>query len=432
MRGIIVNRKFHGIGECCYYYDLKLGGGIYEEPILGEFWKNVTIVILSLDRSQHTLLLLKSLSEHCLEFKGKILIVDNGSQKEELEILKRKSAEINLDITIHEIGENLGVAKGRNLAFKMVDTDWIFSLDNDIFFVDNPFPKVEQALLETGARFCNLPLLNNDGENYITNGGHLWVSENGANEYFVSCGPVFMLERDSQNTVNENALSTYLYGGCAFYHKQTFFEAGGFDENYFIGYEDIDYSLKIYRKGLKIANCSFGCLIHNHPQSSSITSYDKKRYKYEIMKRSADYFWTRNKLRVWNESTESFFAVQSQKQVLEEQYSLEDIYANAKKNYREVSYSIKEDIVINKTRDFEALDEMIMELQQIDDELRVINKELQEANVKLGNENKELRTYGYSQDKAIEDLRKMNEELRAWSRDLEEENRRLKNRKWFK
>lgn len=381
-----MNREYRGISERKYYFDNQVK--YLRGDILGDNYEKVTIVMLSLNRSEHTLLLLKSLSLNCPDYAGKVLIADNGSERGEIERLKEGIRKFSYEIKLYEFGENFGVAKGRNKAFVLAETEWIFSLDNDIFFVENPFPKVEKTLFETGAKFCNLPLLDEKGKNYVTNGGHLWINKKDNNNVFISCGPIFMLERNIGNTEGTSVLSTYLFGGCAFYHRETFLNTGSFDENYFIGFEDIDYSLNLFKKGFKIANCCFACLVHNHPHKENVSLYDKERYRYDKIKKGAEYFFVKNGVRVWDEVTDSFFVEESLKQALveDEKISLDIIYEEAKRNYCEVN------LIPDSKKDDEAL-----LLQRIG----------------------ELEEYSSNQEKAIEELRNMNEELRRYSSDQE-------------
>lgn len=412
-----MNKEYNGISKEKYYFDEKIH--VLGQEILGENAKNVTIVTLSLNRWEHTLLLLKSLNEVCPDYAGKVLIADNGSDKKDLEKIKEGIEIFPFDVKLYEFGENLGVAKGRNKAFALVKTEWVFSLDNDIFFVENPFPKVEKTLRNTGAKFCNLPLLDEEGKNYVSNGGHLWINEKGKGNFFVSCGPIFMLERNRDNTEAEDVLSTYLFGGCAFYHKETFFNSGGFDEGFFVGFEDIDYSLTLYRKGYKIANSLFACLVHNHPKQEVSSLYDRNRYKYEVIEKGAMYFHEKNGLKVWDEVTEQFFIEQSSKETMaeHEKITMKAVYERAKKNYARICLSMTPEKQEKDT--VAALRKRNNELERAVDDLRAMNEELKVYNVDQKNEIESLRTYSENQKNAIVELQDMNQELREYGSDLE-------------
>ena len=442
-----MNKEYAGIHKKPYYFDKNLRV-LGTKAVLGVDADKVTIVLLSLNRSEYTLLLLESLYENCPNFAGKVIIADNGSESCEIEKIKKKIKRYPFDIKLYEFGENFGVAKGRNHAFELVETEWIFSLDNDIFFVENPFPEVDKTLSETGARFCNLPLLDETGENYINNGGHLWINVKDKKKYFISGGPIFMLERNQENTKNDSVLSTFLFGGCAFYHKETFLATKGFDEKYFIGFEDIDYSLTLFRSGYKIANCCYACLVHNHPHDKELSTYDKERYRYDIINRSALYFREKNGFEVWDEVTEQFFIEQSLKTVAggEKKNTITDIYQNAKENYHKTSLKFVDEEseetqeANQKLQSYSlALEQTVKEYKRMDEELRAYSMNQEKAINELRTMNDELRLYSqdqekainelrlYSQDqeKAINELRTIDDELRQYSQDQEKENAEL-------
>lgn len=421
-----MNKEYAGINKKSYYFDknLRISG---TETILGINADKVTIVLLSLNRSEYTLLLLESLCENCPDFAGKVIIADNGSESCEIEKIKKEINKYPFEIKLYEFGENFGVAKGRNRAFELVESEWIFSLDNDIFFVENPFSKVEKALCETGARFCNLPLLDETGGDYINNGGHLWINIKDEKKYFVSCGPIFMLERNQGNTENESVLSTFLFGGCAFYHKETFLATGGFDERYFIGFEDIDYSLTLFQRGYKIANCCYACLVHSHPHDERLSSYDKERYRYDIIKKGAIYFREKNGYEVWDEVTEQFFIEQSLKKGAGggEKKSNSEKYENAKENYRRISLKLvnEENEEIQKVNQelqsySSALEQTVKEYKIMDDELRTMNAELRHYSQEQEKANAELNTQIFDLKKQLDDLQNLSEKERKLIRFL--------------
>lgn len=268
---------------------------------------NLTIMILTCNRSIATIKLLESIKVHISNFKGDILIIDNNSGKEDLLSLKsycnKNLKKYNVKIIESKI--NLGVAGGRNYGFKFVKTEWIMSLDNDIYFINNPLPQISTTIGELGCKFLNLPLLNENGTTFFANGGNLYFNiEN--NTVFIGGGSMFKQQKYNLNSSFEASLSTFIFGGASVYKKSTFEKMGMYDENYFIGFEDTDLSIRIFEEGLKIGNCPTASLIHNHVFSKNISdiNYEKTRYSTEIIKKSADYFEKKWGFCVWNANLE--------------------------------------------------------------------------------------------------------------------------------
>lgn len=89
----------------------------------------------------------------------------------------------------------------------------------------------------------------------------------------------------------EGFLSTFLFGGASVIKIDSLKSLGKYDENMFIGFEDIDLSLRLYQSGMKVGTCGAISLIHDHPKPSSNKDkdYEKIRFTKSILKESADY-----------------------------------------------------------------------------------------------------------------------------------------------
>lgn len=233
------------------YGTTKLHRLLYNNENIGLNCENLTIVVLSYNRADATIKLLKSIEKECKNFKGKILICDNNSDKKCLSKIEEFVKEFKLNCRIVKYNQNLGVAKGRNTAIQYVDTDWIMFLDNDIYFIKNIFPETQKAISQLGCKFINLPLLNADKETLFSYGGHIYVSllENGVH---VGNGSTYKQKSIKELSYIENTLATFLFGGSAILNKETFIKLGKFDEGMFIGFEDLDFSIRIFNEGLKI------------------------------------------------------------------------------------------------------------------------------------------------------------------------------------
>lgn len=284
-------------------YDFML----YENSNIGINGENLTIVILMYNRSDATIKLLRSIRKNIPEYKGKILIADNCSTKKESNKLKRFLSKFDYNVKHIIFSKNYGVAGGRNRSIKYVETDWIMNLDNDIYFINNPLIKIYQMISEFGVKFLNLPLLSEDKKTIFSNGGALYSDYN-SNGLLIGGGSMFEQRKIDGNYQIEPSMSTFLLGGASVLNKNTFVECGMFDENMFIGFEDIDFSITIFNKGLKIGNCDVLSLVHDHTISVDEDSleYEKTRFSKGILKDSADYFEQKRGFKVWDANLEKW------------------------------------------------------------------------------------------------------------------------------
>lgn len=274
---------------------------------IGFHAENLTVVVLSCNRAEATIKLLKSIENQCVDFQGKILIADNGSDNESLNKLKDELNKTSLNCKLCEFGQNLGVAKGRNTAVKYVETDWMMFLDNDIYFIKEMFSKIQKSIAKLGCKFLNLPLLSYDGNYLYSFGGNIYLSDDNG-KIHVGCGSTYKQEKVDESTKVNDCLATFLFGGASVVNKECFLECGGFDEGMFIGYEDIDFSISIFRKGYKIGCCGELGLIHDHQkaENESDVEYEKKRFSNKLIYESAMYFKKKHGFSVWSEVTENW------------------------------------------------------------------------------------------------------------------------------
>ncbi len=324
---------------------------------IGENGENLTIVVLSCERVNATIAMMESIRVNLPNFKGTYLIADNGSSEETIKKLKESFKKMPYKCEIIEFGENLGVSKGRNKAVEMVKTEWFMSLDNDILFSCNILPEIQDTISQFGCNFVNLPLLNCKGDELFSAGGNIFI-EKIANGIHIGCGGSFEQSKCMKNQSIPRSLSTFLFGGASVVKKSTFEECGKFDEGMFVGFEDIDFSITIFRKGYKIATIGMLGLIHDHkkPESQSDLEYERQRFSNIRLLKSAQYFEKKHNFKVWNEGTEKWLK-------------------QREKELGIVSNEVKENKIIEKKKIAIVIDKMG---EDLDNEALTIEKEIKD------------------------------------------------------
>ena len=273
---------------------------------MGTKGENLTIAVLSMNRSSLTIKLMRSIAECIPEFAGEFLIGDNGSQQAEKDRLYSVMKEMPYRCRMVEFDRNYGVAGGRNRLFAQVQTDWIFSLDNDIYFISNPIEQINRDIGQLGCHFMCMPLLNEEDRKVFLAGGHLYVEEvkNGVSVG----GSTAYLDAGNENTPMESFLCTFLPGGTSILRKDTFFACGGFDEGMFVGFEDSEFSMRLFQEGYKVGSCGIACVVHDHPkpENQGDKEYEKQRFSNSKLVESARYFEQKHGIRVWNPMVEDW------------------------------------------------------------------------------------------------------------------------------
>lgn len=270
-------------------------------PNIGRYGANLTISFLSLNRSALSINLLASIDKHLDDFAGEVLIVDNGSHPDELAKMHQAAEQARVKCRVLELGANYGVAGGRNRTIPHVHTEWVLSLDNDIYFISNPLYFIQRDLALLGCHFLNLPLLDSDGKTLFAGGGHLYTWASGG-DLSIGGGSVLRQQKTIETSPGIPFLSTFMFGGASVFKVDTFLKLGGFDESMFIGFEDTDFSIRLFQMGYKIGNTQSQALIHDHPLPTAETDrdYERSRFSRETLKKSADYLAAKHGIVVWN------------------------------------------------------------------------------------------------------------------------------------
>lgn len=269
---------------------------------IGENGENLTIAVLSMNRSSLTIRLMESVKKHLSNFKGEFLIGDNGSMNEEKEILKKTMSQMPYSCRMVEFDQNYGVAGGRNRTFEHVHTDWIMSLDNDLYFTSNPLTQIQKDINLLGVHFLTLPLLDYENHKNGIYGGHLFV-ENLENRACVGIGSTFYCDGVQMDIEASGFLCTGVPGTAAIMNKETFFSVGGFDDNMFVGFEDTEFSVRVFQKGYKVGCCGMVSLFHDHPKPIKRADqvYEQKRFSNDKLYQAAKYFEKKSGFGVWSE-----------------------------------------------------------------------------------------------------------------------------------
>lgn len=288
---------------------------LYESPLdafvdFPECGSDLCIAILNYNRVDLTIKLLHSIELRMPEFRGEILIIDNNSAPEQLERLGQFVSTSPLTVTVNRQESNQGVGRARNIAAAATDKYWIMFLDSDMYFIQSPLAAIRETVSGLGVSFMNLPIVDYDRESVFALGGALFMSplENGL---VAGGGSVF----DLQKTVSfkdvhleQPFLSDFLFGGSAVLDRKKFISLGGFDPGMFIGFEDTDFSLRLYKEGIKIGNIPAFTVVHDHklPENQVDRAVEKERYSNDIIRKSGDVFFAKHGISIYDQYTKDW------------------------------------------------------------------------------------------------------------------------------
>ncbi|WP_407378850.1 glycosyltransferase family 2 protein [Methanobrevibacter sp.] len=239
----------------------------------------VSIIILNRNGLGHLQRLFEDFDSKTNYSNYEIIVVDNASRDESVEYLHS----LDLNINVIENSENVSFSKGNNDAAKIANGEYLLLLNNDIEPTYGWLNELVGCMLKNdnvgsvGAKliFPYYDDIENQGKSYtIQHAGVKFREERTPYIY----GPYHehmystLLFSDEVNHEKEVISNT---AACLLVKKDVYLDLGGLDENYFYGYEDIDFAFKLYKSGYKSIYNPFALLFH-HESATRIEDEDKK------------------------------------------------------------------------------------------------------------------------------------------------------------
>ena len=179
---------------------------------MNEYYDYITIVLISYKSKKKIQKFLKNLSN-----KNNIIIIENSNQKILIDEFK------NENLKIYNI-ENKGYAGSINFAREKINTEYFFIFNPDV-------EEINDAVI-----------------NYF------FLKAKELNDNFSCLGPryknISSKTLKQSNKDKEIDILTSISGASMFFNKKKFDIVGGFDENFFLYFEEKDYCFRANKKDL--------------------------------------------------------------------------------------------------------------------------------------------------------------------------------------
>jgi GT2 family glycosyltransferase len=172
-----------------------------------------------------------------------IIVVDNGSTVDPTAVFK----EIRSDVQVLLNGINLGFTGGNNVGIKAAKGKYLFIVNNDTEFT----PGLLEGLVEVFEQHPDAGMVSPKFHYYFHKGTIEYAGYHPVNPFTGRNSMVGCKEKDSGQY---ETLSTthYAHGGGMMVPRKVIAEVGALPEEFFIYYEELDWSEQIKRKGYRI------------------------------------------------------------------------------------------------------------------------------------------------------------------------------------
>jgi GT2 family glycosyltransferase len=244
-------------------------------------WPTVSIIVLNYNGLKHLQDCFASLTK--VDYPAELLeliFVDNASTDGSVEYMQTHYPHVRLVRS----EENVGFAAGNNLGARAATGEYVVFLNNDMRVDPHLVRRLIKAIKTGPDVVCaGAKILNWDGSR---------LDFAGAAAHFA--GYPYQLGKDLPPTADKfNEIGPMLFacGGAMLIHRHTFLEVGGFDEDYFIYYEDFDLGWRLWLLGYEVVFAPEAIVYHRHHGTLSSVSDSRQRM---LLKRNALYSVIKN------------------------------------------------------------------------------------------------------------------------------------------
>lgn len=232
----------------------------------------VYIILVNYNGKEHTIECIKSLSQINYE-NYKIIVIDNNSTDGCIDELKESFEEV----IVIKNNDNLGFAKANNIGIKYAmdnSGEYVLLLNNDTIvekdFLDQLIkPFMEHKINKIGLTIGKI--------RYYDDKSLLWYA-GGRINYFKANSQVYGLNETDIGQYDEEKEVEFATGCCMLISKDTLDRVGYLSDEYFLYYEDTDYSCKIINSGLKMIYVPKSIIYHKESVATNKFSYNYQYY----------------------------------------------------------------------------------------------------------------------------------------------------------
>ena len=220
-----------------------------------------SIIIPVYNRLEYTRNCLKALFKNTPKENYEVIVVDNNSIDGTNEYLSKISKKVKIIYN----KENLGFAKACNQGARMSLGEYLVFLNNDTE-VQTKWLKTLVEVIEQNSSVAAVGSKMLFPDDKIQHAGVVIINDQKLPDPLVARHIYY---RQDSNYPLANVMSTYqaLTAACMLVRKSSFMAVGGFDENYWNGYEDIDLCFKLREKGSLLIYQPKSVVIHYESQS---------------------------------------------------------------------------------------------------------------------------------------------------------------------
>ncbi len=184
-------------------------------------------------------------------FAGNVMVVDNGSDDDSADLARAAGVEV------HQLGRNTGFSRAANYGAGKAHSPFLCFLNPDCIVEGELLERAAQVL-RSGRRCVALPDFLHDDGSIIPGRQPGYTRKKMLADIIENNRGWSRVVRLIKRLPGYDARHWHWpLCACVFTPRDLFFEAGGFDERYFLYMEDVEFGLSLARAGAGIASLDF-------------------------------------------------------------------------------------------------------------------------------------------------------------------------------
>jgi GT2 family glycosyltransferase len=233
----------------------------------------VTVIVLNYNGLEHLEACFSSLLKvDYPKASLELMLMDNGSSDGSVAYVRENYPRVR----IVRSDENLGFAGGNNFGVQKATGDYVAFLNNDM----RVHPGWVKGLLT--------PILEQDDPNIVCTSAKILGWEGKTIDFAGGMGNIYGLAfqrgfmADAKNEqYMESVPILFACGGAMLIHRRTFLDVGGFDDDYFIYYEDLDLGWRLWVMGYQVLFAPEAIVYHRHHATMDKVGKYQKQILYD-------------------------------------------------------------------------------------------------------------------------------------------------------
>jgi GT2 family glycosyltransferase len=229
----------------------------------------ISVVTLNWNTTAVTCDFLRSVREKNTYDNIEVVVVDNASEEDPSDSFRAA----NPAVRIIRNSENLGFSGGNNMGLRAARGDYFFIVNNDTEFT----PGLLEGLLKVFKGYPDAGIVCPKFQSFFEKGTIEYAGYRNINLFTGRNGMIGHREKD-HGQYDEIKVTHYAHGGGMMVSRAVVDEVGLMPEQFFLYYEELDWSEQIKRKGYKIYYQPESLIYHKESMTTGKSSPLKTFY----------------------------------------------------------------------------------------------------------------------------------------------------------